>query len=60
MSYWRRLVPDDFEVPNRLDADGFHLRMLTVNDLVKDYDAVMSSEARLKGSMSPDSKWPPA
>jgi hypothetical protein len=58
MSYWRRLVPDDFEVPNRLDADSFHLRMLTVNDLVKDYDAVMSSEARLKGSMSPDSKWP--
>ena len=58
MSYWRRLVPDDFQVPDRLDADGFHLRMLTVNDLVKDYDAVMSSEARLKGSMSPDSEWP--
>ena len=58
MSYWRRLVPDDFEVPNRLDADGFHLRMLTVNDLVKDYDAVMSSEARLTGSMNPDGKWP--
>jgi len=58
MSYWRRLVPDDFAVPDRLDGDGFRLRMLTVNDLVKDYDAVMSSEARLKGSMNPDSGWP--
>ena len=58
MSYWRRLVPDDFAVPTRLDADGFHLRMLTVNDLVKDYDAVMSSETRLRGSMNPDSVWP--
>ena len=58
MSYWRRLVPDDFEVPHRLDADGFHLRMLTVNDLVKDYDAVMSSKAQLKGSMNPDGTWP--
>jgi len=58
MSYGQRLVPDDFRVPDRLDADGFHLRMLTVNDLVKDYDAVMSSEAQLKGSMRPGSKWP--
>jgi hypothetical protein len=31
----------------------FTLRMLTVNDLVKDYDAVMSSVPRLKGSMRP-------
>jgi hypothetical protein len=56
--YWRELVPSDFQVPARLDADGFHLRMLTVNDLEKDYDAVMSSAARLKGSLNPQSKWP--
>ena len=58
MSYWQALVPPDFQVPVRLEADGFHLRMLTVNDLVKDYDAVMSSSARLKGSMRPGSNWP--
>ena len=58
MSYWQQLVPPDFAVPLRVDADGFHLRMLTVNDLVKDYDAVMSSAARLQGSMSPGGKWP--
>jgi hypothetical protein len=58
MSYWQQLVPPDFQVPVRMEADGFHLRMLTVNDLVKDYDAVMSSSARLKGSMGPGRNWP--
>ena len=58
MSYWQRLVRDDFEVPSRLEGAGFHLRMLTVNDLVKDYDAVMSSETHVKRSMNPDSTWP--
>ncbi len=32
--------------------------MLTVNDVVKDYDAVMTSAARLKGSMNPANDWP--
>ena len=36
-------VPKDFEVPASLTTDEFVLRMLTVNDVVKDYDAVMSS-----------------
>jgi hypothetical protein len=58
MSYWRELVPPDFSVPLRLQADGFHLRMLTVNDLVKDYDAVMSSAAHLKTAMGPGRTWP--
>jgi hypothetical protein len=57
-SYWGGFVPPEFQVPLRLDGDGFHLRMLTVNDLVKDYDAVMSSAARLKGLMRPGSTWP--
>lgn len=53
MLYWKELVPPDFQVPDRREGLGFHLRMLTVNDLVKDYDAVMSSVARLKGLMRP-------
>ncbi len=58
MYYWTPLVPPSFAVPARLEGDGFHLRMLTVNDVVKDYDAVMTSAARLKGCMNPDSAWP--
>jgi len=41
-------VPVDFILPEALEAQNFRLRMLTVNDLVKDYDAVMSSAEHLK------------
>lgn len=56
----RRLVPDGFEVPEVLEHPRFRLRMLTVNDLVKDYDAVMSSVAHLRATYSPESggSWP--
>jgi hypothetical protein len=33
-------VPDDFGVPARLDHDRFRLRMLSVDDVVKDFDAI--------------------
>jgi hypothetical protein len=36
-------VPTDFKVPDTLQNEHFRIRMLTVNDVVKDYDAVMSS-----------------
>jgi hypothetical protein len=34
------LVPDDFEVPDVLEQERFRLRMLTVDDVVKDFDAI--------------------
>ena len=51
-------VPSDFSVPKTLEAPEFHLRMLTVNDVVKDYDAVMTSVDHLRGVFGPHSKWP--
>lgn len=56
--YSRPLVPEDFAVPRRFDGAGFTLRPLTVNDLIKDYDAVMTSVERLVGFLSPQSAWP--
>ena len=55
-----RLVPDDFDVPEILEHSLFRLRMLTVNDLVKDYDAAMSSVEHLRATYSPESggSWP--
>ena len=50
-------VPADFTVPAKLETDEFRLRMLTVHDVVKDYDAVMSSAEHLK-SVWPGGKWP--
>jgi hypothetical protein len=50
-------VPADFKVPETLDTKEFRLRMLTVGDVVKDYDAVMTSVDHLK-TIWPDSDWP--
>ena len=36
-------LPRDFDVPEQLETERFRLRSLTIHDLVKDYDAVMSS-----------------
>lgn len=51
-------VPKDFVVPERLETAEFRLRMLTVNDVVKDYDAVMTSVAHLKTVFGPATGWP--
>jgi len=52
------LVPEDFKVPEKLETDKFRLRMLTIHDLDKDYDAVMSSIDHLQGVFGDRSKWP--
>jgi hypothetical protein len=41
-------IPTDFPVPAKLETGEFRLRMLTVNDVIKDYDAVMTSVDHLK------------
>jgi len=56
--YKRRLVPAEFIVPQLLETAEFRLRPLTVNDVIKDYDAVMNSADHLKGLMDPCSNWP--
>ena len=50
-------VPADFQVPAGLSADDFRLRMLTVHDLVRDFEAVMSSKEHLL-AMDPGGSWP--
>jgi len=50
-------VPKNFNVPEKLETAEFRLRMLTVHDVVKDYDAVISSAEHCK-TVWPGSKWP--
>jgi hypothetical protein len=50
-------VPRDFAVPERLDTTEFRLRILTVRDVVQDYDAVSSSTTHLR-TIWPDGTWP--
>lgn len=53
-------VPSDFDVPLVFENEHFRIRTLTVNDVVKDYDAVMSSLEHLQGVFGPNSTWPQA
>jgi hypothetical protein len=45
------LVPDDFAVPAGLEHERFRLRMLSVDDVVKDFDAICD---RVEPSGSPE------
>jgi RimJ/RimL family protein N-acetyltransferase len=47
----RRLVPDDFAVPERLEHERFTLRMLSVADVAKDFAAI---KQRVRPDGSPD------
>lgn len=53
----RPFVDPEFDVPAQLEVADMRLRMLTVNDVVKDYDAVMSSAAQLN-TVWPGTEWP--
>ena len=50
-------VPEDFHVPETLETPEFRLRMLSVGDVVKDYDAVMTSAGHVS-EVWPGSTWP--
>jgi hypothetical protein len=53
----KKFVPDDFIVPEKLETDRFRLKMLSVYDVEKDYDAVMTSCKQLRNPDDKDS-WP--
>jgi len=51
-------VTPEFDVPQELITTDFRLRMLSVNDVVKDFDAVMASKANLQKLFPGGSNWP--
>ncbi len=53
-------LPAGFHVPELLVTPTFSARPLTVDDVVRDYDAVMSSRERLVGTFGSESSWPAA
>ncbi len=56
--YKRRMVPEGFAVPGRVEGAGLHLRMLSVHDVIKDLAAVVDAAPRLVGLMEPGGTWP--
>jgi hypothetical protein len=51
-------VPAEFVIPLRLEHPEFILRPLLITDVVKDYDAVMTSIEHLQGVFGERSGWP--
>jgi hypothetical protein len=51
-------VPKDFDAPAGFETPDFRVRMLAISDVVKDYDAVMTSVERLRKVFSPTGRWP--
>jgi RimJ/RimL family protein N-acetyltransferase len=52
-------VPDDFEVPLGLEADGFRLEPLGPEHNERDHEAWMSSIAHIRATPGyPDGNWP--
>jgi RimJ/RimL family protein N-acetyltransferase len=50
-------LPTTGPIPQGFETARLRVRPLTIHDLVKDYDAVMSSRAELRG-VFPGSDWP--
>ncbi len=55
-SFIKKFVPDDFEIPTLLETDFFRLRMLSVDDVQKDYEAVIESRELLQSMFG--GSWP--
>ena len=52
------IVPEEFQVPEILETLRMRLRYLSIDDAEKDFDAVVSSENRLKTIFDPKGEWP--
>ena len=52
------LVPDSFFPPREIDLAGVRLSVLTIDDVVQDYEAVIESGGALHGLFSADDRWP--
>ena len=53
----RQFVPPEFVVPGELSTDKFRLRMLSIDDVEKDFEAVTSSATHLS-KVWPNTGWP--
>ena len=52
-------LPHDFRSPLEVETESFLLRPITIHDVIKDYDAVMSSREHLWNRFGDIWGWPP-
>ena len=51
-------LPQDFVVPAVVETPGFRMRSITIHDVIKDYDAVMTSREHLWNRFGAIWGWP--
>lgn len=56
----KRFIPREVTLPKGLDQERFHLRPITIHDVVKDYAAVMGCREYLWSLFGDAWGWPPA
>ena len=56
-----QFIPNDFIIPKTLETDKFRLKIITINDAMKDYEAIMTSIKHLHNTklFGSTRKWPP-
>lgn len=54
----KQFVPNDFIVPIKIIKDTYVIKKLTVDDVEKDYKAVMSSKESLRKIFDENDDWP--
>ena len=52
-------LPKGFKIPLEVETEIFLLRPITIHDVIKDYDAVMSSQEHLWNRFGETWGWPP-
>lgn len=52
------LIPESEPVPQRTETAEFVIRPLTISDVDMDYEAVMSSRDRIRGTFGLTDEWP--
>ena len=50
-------VPSEFSIPEKMETEEYRLRMLSIDDVEKDFEAVTSSADHVS-NVWPDSNWP--
>ena len=50
-------VPSEFSIPEKMETEEYRLRMLSIDDVEKDFEAVTSSADHVS-KVWPDSNWP--
>lgn len=59
MSRKTKFIPDGFSPPAGFETRQFRVRKLTIQDVDKDYQAIISSIDHLSGVFGPNNPWPP-